>query len=457
MSVRSSAHARLLAATTLVIAVGAAALVPATAHAQAPAVGTTPTAPAAAPATAPAPNAAKPLVATLEPNAGQAPLTRGGVGAALTMTVTNDSDQEQRFHPAVAVKPVGGDTKSWTWIELDAKAISAPDTWDIATWGNDGFAGAIVPKGGMASKPFTVPARTTYTWAVSFDVKASLPADVTALTVTLLNDEGDSTNSAPLTLPVAAPTGALHQDFADLQGTVSYRKPFETDLLLTNNGGPVEAAITPTLRFGDGSRKVPADLKLEVKQGGSWVTVPGTDNVWKLPPVTGGLGKGATHHYPLRLSLNGYTGEWNSLSETLSLLPDTDQGPVYTIIKASLTVDGTPVPSPQPSASTAQPSPGAPSTAPGAGATTAPSKATTPGTAPATAAATATAPTTAPGNQAVPAAHTSPSPTSTAAGTHLAATGAGNTGALLGTGGVLVLLGAGAVLYTKRRRTQARG
>ncbi|MFJ2862893.1 hypothetical protein [Kitasatospora sp. NPDC087314] len=325
----STRRSRLLAAATLVAATGTAALAPATAFADTP-----------------APSNAKPLVATLEPIAGQAPLTRGGNGADLTMTVTNNSDQDQPFHPAVTVTPVGSAPNGWNWIDFSAKAISAPATSGVATWGSNGFAGAVVPENHMSSAPFTVPAHATYSWAVSFKLKAALPADDTAVKVGLANDLNDSTNSDPLTLPVASPTGALVQNFTNW-GTVSYKQSFETDLNLTNNGAGIDSTINPTLRFGDGSRPSPATLKLDVLQDGRWVTVPGSDNVWKLPPVVGGLGKGASQHYKVRLSLADFTVQQGVIltSDWLSLAPDTDQGPVDTTVKALVTVDGTPVPS----------------------------------------------------------------------------------------------------------------
>ncbi|MET8704731.1 hypothetical protein ABZW10_38635 [Kitasatospora sp. NPDC004723] len=323
----SNRRSRLLATATLVAVTGTAALVPTAAFADAPATGD-----------------AKPLVATLAPNAGQAPLVRGGNGAELTMTVTNNSDQDQPFHPSVTVKPVGSAPNNWNWIGFSAKAISAPATSGTATWGANGFAGAVVPENHMASASFTVPAHTTYTWAVSFTLKAALPADDTAVEVGLENDKNDSTNSAPVTLPVAAPTGALVQNFSQW-GDVSFKKSFETDLDLTNNGADINSTINPTLRYGDGSKPTPATLKLDVLQGGQWVTVPGSANTWQLPSVTGGLGKGATQHYKLRVSLADFTVQQGVVytSDWLSLAPNTDQGPIDTAVKALVRVDGTPV------------------------------------------------------------------------------------------------------------------
>ncbi|MFD5917779.1 LPXTG cell wall anchor domain-containing protein [Kitasatospora sp. NPDC058201] len=440
-------RSRLLATATLVVAAGTSALAPATAFADTPAPSASAT---AAASDTPAPSTAQPLTATLEPAAGQAPLTRGGVGATLTMTVTNNSDQERPFHPAVTVTPVGAAPTGWNWIDFSAKAISAPATYGLTSFNGSNFSGHVVPENRMSHVPFTVPARTTYSWAVSFTLRAALPADDTAVKVALVNDLGNSTAVEPVTLPVASPTGALVQKFTNNLGTVSYKKPFETDLDLTNNGAAIGAAINPTLRFSDGSRPISAVLKLEVSQGGAWVTVPGSDNVWKLPPVTGGLGKGASHRYKVRLSLTGYTGQWSGVSGSLSLDPDTDQGPVDTILKASVTLDGNGAPSISPSASpstaTAKPSPTATTAAPTTS-TTRPSP---------------TATTRTPDAQVVPAAANTPSApaaanTTAPAGTNLAATGAGNSGALFGAGAALVLLGAGAVLYAKRRRTASQG
>ncbi|MFJ5230172.1 hypothetical protein ACIQBJ_09755 [Kitasatospora sp. NPDC088391] len=416
-------RSRFLVLATLVAATGTAVLAPATAFADTPGTGT------------PAPGGAKPLVATLVPNAGQGPLVRGGNGAELTMTVTNNSDEAQPFHPEVAVKPTGSNPRSWSWIDFSAKAISAPATYGIAHWGNDNeFSGVVVPENRMASVPFTVPARTTYSWAVSVKLKAALPVNETAVKVELLNDQDDSTNSAPMTLPVDAPTGALLQTFADYSGTVSYKQPFRTALNLTNNGGDITSAITPTLRFDNASGQNTFPFELDVLQDDKWVTVAGTNNTWKLPAVAGGLAKGASHQYEVRISLTDPAAQGHYYSEWLSLLPDTDQGPVDIDSKSLLAVDGTPLPTPAPSTSAPRPGPGAPTTAP----TGTPTTGSTP----------ATAPTGTPGTRVAAAALTSP-----VTGT-LASTGADESGALLGAGGALVLLGSCAVLFAKLRRTR---
>ncbi|MBO1420292.1 hypothetical protein, partial [Streptomyces sp. FH025] len=307
----SSRRPRLVAAAALVVATGTTALAPATAFADTPAPGDT-----------------KPLVATLTPNAGQAPLVRSGNGAEMTLTVTNDSDQEQPFHPAVNVKPVNSGFTGWYWINFDAKAISAPPTSGVETYGQNGFAGFVVPERHMSATSFKVPAHTTYSWALSFKVKSALPAEDTAVRFELVNDQNDSTDSDPVTLPVIAPTGALVQSFGNTSGTASYKQSYEADLFLANNGAAINAGINPTLRLGDGSHPIPATLKLDVLQDGKWTTVPGTNNVWKLPTVVGGLGKGARHDYRIRLSVADSTGPGRWFSESLSLTPDTDQGPV---------------------------------------------------------------------------------------------------------------------------------
>ncbi|WP_405005437.1 LPXTG cell wall anchor domain-containing protein [Kitasatospora purpeofusca] len=473
-------RSRLLATATLIAATGVTVLAPATAFADtAPAADTPPAAvapAAAAPAAKADENAAKPLAATLEKAPGQAPITRGGEGATMKLTVTNNSDQEQQYHPAVSVTPLGTAPTSWSWIEFSAKEISGPETYGMRTFGTSGFAGYVLPKNGMMSRTFTVPARTTYSWEVTVQVRAALPVDNTAVKLTLLNDQDNSTNSAPVNLPVAAPTEALFQHFSPSDGTIKFDQPWETDLSLLNNGAAITSPITPTLRYPTTG----ATLKLDVQRpDGTWAAVAGSDNTWQLPPVTGGIGKGESYHYKARLSLDSLTGSGVFFSGWLSLLPNTDLGPIDIAEGALVKVDGyrtTPTPRPEPTPTATTP---APTTTPTATPTDTPSTAPTgtPTTAPTTArpAATTTAaapvtvpaptPTTTAGTRAVAAAYgsgnqattttTTAAGTTGATGTTLASTGAGNSGAMLGTAGTLVLLGAGAVFYAKRRRTPA--
>ncbi|ROR43141.1 hypothetical protein [Kitasatospora cineracea] len=328
MSARPSVRRSRLLATAVAVAATAAALAPTAASA------------ADAPSGDPA---AKPLVATLAQAPDQGPLTRSGDGADLTMTVTNNSDQAQPFHPSVAVTPVGSAPANWQWIDFSATAVSAPDTYGLRTWsGTNEFAGAVLPLNSMASTPFTVPAHTTYSWKVSFKLTAALPADDTAVNVALRNDLGDSTVSDPLNLPVTAPTGAFYQTFDGFSGTVRFQQPMETTLNLLNNGAST-STVHPTLRFGDGTRQSPATLALEVWGDGAWVTVPGTDNTWRLPPVPGGLASGASHQYRLRLSLVDFDRSSSSyFSDRLSLTSTTDRGPVENSVKYYLDLDGTP-------------------------------------------------------------------------------------------------------------------
>ncbi|MFJ8431724.1 LPXTG cell wall anchor domain-containing protein [Kitasatospora sp. NPDC094019] len=468
-------RSRLLAAATLIAATGATVLAPATAFAAAPPAAVAPAAdvpatdaPAAdTPTTKADQNAAKPLAATLETAPGQAPITRGGEGATMRLTVTNSSDQEQQYHPTLSVAPTGSAPSGWNWIEFSAKEVSAPVSYGVSGFGNNGFVGYVLPNNAMSFVSFKVPAGATYTWDVTVKVRASLPADNTSLKVTLQNDKDNSTNSAPVALAVSSPAPALFQRFTSAENRVSFAKPFETDLLLANNGAGITAPITPTLRFPVNG----AVLKLDAQQpDGTWVAVPGSNNTWQLPAVAGGLGKGESHHYKLRLSLVGTTGPGTFFSEWLSLLPDTDQGPVDIIVRELVEVNGyraTPDPEPTPSTPTTAPADTPKPTAsdtPAAAATTAPAPAVTQAAVPA--AVPTTTPSAATGAKVVTAGYTSGNQAATttttttatgttgATGTTLASTGAGESGALFGTAGALVLLGAGSVFYARRRRAQ---
>ncbi|MFD7728929.1 hypothetical protein ACFV6F_00885, partial [Kitasatospora phosalacinea] len=166
----------------------------------------TQTAPFTLQVAAPAVSDAKPLAASLEPAAGQTPLVRDGSGADLKLTVTNNSDQEQDFHPTVTVTPNSANPKNWEWIGFTATAISAPTSTGTRSFGNDNaFTGYVLPGSSMTHIPFHVPAHTTYTWTVTVKVSSALPTDNTALNIALHNDLDTSTQTAPFTLQVAAP------------------------------------------------------------------------------------------------------------------------------------------------------------------------------------------------------------------------------------------------------------
>ncbi|MCX4686694.1 LPXTG cell wall anchor domain-containing protein [Kitasatospora purpeofusca] len=463
-------RSRLLAAATLIAATGVTVLAPAAAFAD-----TTPAAVApasAAPAAKADENAAKPLAATLETAPGQAPITRGGEGATMKLTVTNNSDQEQQYHPAISVTPLGTAPTSWSWIDFSAKEISgAEESYGVQTFGNSGFTGYVLPKNAMTFRTFTVPARTTYSWSVTVKVRAALPADNTAVKLTLLNDRDNSTNSAPINLPVAAHTEALFQHFSPSDGTIKFDQPWETDISLLNNGATITSPITPTLRYPE----TDAVLKLDVQRpDGTWAAIVGANNTWQLPSVTGGIAKGESYHYKARLSLVSLTGTGTFFSGWLSLMPNTDQGTIDVAEGALVKVDGyraTPTPQPEPTPTATTPAPttaptDTPSTAPTGTPTAAPTTARPAATT--TAAAPVTVPTATPtataGTKVVAAAYNSGSQAGTttttatgATGTTLASTGAGNSVAMFGTAGALVLLGSGAVLYAKRRRTQTQG
>ncbi|MFJ9697206.1 hypothetical protein [Kitasatospora sp. NPDC101183] len=316
-------RSRVLAAAAVVVATAATALTPVAASA---ASGT------------------QPLVANLSTNAGQAALTRTGNGAAFTLSVTNNSDSAQPFHPSVNVTPVGGANPVVpSWIDFNATPISAPGTQIIPSWdSNNKFSGTIAPTDDYSFLTFSVPAHTTYSWAVSLQLKAALPAADTAVKVELANSQNDSVNSAALTLPVNSPTGALFQNFSNLWGTASYSTPFTTDVTVTNNGAAITAPVNPTLWWGngDGTGAAQANLKLDVLQGTTWTTVSGSNNTWALPGAAG-LGQGQSKTYKIRLSLTGFpagAGPW--AAGTLSLRPSTGQFPVDTSITSSLAVNG---------------------------------------------------------------------------------------------------------------------
>ncbi|TWF98917.1 hypothetical protein [Kitasatospora viridis] len=212
MSARSFARrSRLLSATALVAA-GVAALAPTAAFADTPA--------------AAAPSDAKPLTATLSAPSTITPLVRGGSGESMTLSVTNNSDQAQPFHPAIVATATGSPLTMGTYT-FNAAAIDAPPSWGGAFNGkvNGGY---VLPQNAMADVPFNVPAHQTYTWSVSFGAEENFPADDTAVAFTLTNDANDSTNLGTVTFPIAE--GAT--------------KPLTAKL-------SASAPITPLVRGGD--------------------------------------------------------------------------------------------------------------------------------------------------------------------------------------------------------------
>ncbi|MGK4582219.1 hypothetical protein [Kitasatospora sp. HPMI-4] len=434
-------RSRLLGATALVIATGAAVL-----------------APTAAFADTAAPGAAKPAVSTTLGSAAKpAPLALDGaaVGSPVqsgTQVVQSFSDSEgtvsfqKPFETTLTLANTGAAIDSEIRPNLDLKwgADNAPADFTLDLW-QDGAWAPVTSTGNYWHLPalsngLGEGASHSYKLRVSLkNYTAKAPTFTGWLTAMSTTEQGPvaETQVAHVTVDgtrVQSGTQVV-QSFSDSEGTVSFQKPFETTLTLANTGAAIDSEIRPNLDLKWGADNAPADFTLDLWQDGAWAPVTSTGNYWHLPALSNGLGEGASHSYKLRVSLKNYTAKAPTFTGSLTAMSTTEQGPVAETQVAHVTVDGTPVQTGSGS-STDQPGQPSGSTAVNAGLTD-----------------TAKAP----ASQVVRAADTSSTPSTdlTPASASLASTGGGsNSGALIGAGGALVVLGAGAVFFAQRHRRQ---
>ncbi|WP_329581180.1 hypothetical protein OG500_17280 [Kitasatospora sp. NBC_01250] len=464
MSARSLARrSRLLSAIALSVATGAAVLAPATAFAS----------PSAA--TPPAPPAAKPLTAKLSAPSKITPLTRGGDTEEMTLTVTNDSDQPQPFHPYLAVTNTGP-ALNMTSLSFSARAIDAPPTWGTATWSSAGAGGYVLPDHRMNDIPFTVPAHQTYTWSVSVGATTYTPADDTALTYTLTNDAANSTNLGSVTFPIAPPAPPAAKPLTAKLSAPSKITP------LTRGGDTEEMTLTVT---NDSDQPQPFHPYLAVTNTGpalNMTSLSFSARAIDAPPTWGtatwsSAGAGGyvlpdhrmndipftvpahqTYTWSVSVGATTYTpADDTALTYTLTndAANSTNLGSVTFPIAPSTTAGGGGSTTGQGASTTNQ---GGSTTNQGASTTNQGGSTTNQGASAAKPAGVAApAAMVAPAAVAgVPVATTLTSDTTAPAAHDLAFTGGGSDAVpLVGAGGTLVVLGAGAVLYSQRRRAAA--
>ncbi|MGW4802513.1 hypothetical protein [Kitasatospora sp. NPDC004272] len=468
MSARPFARrSRLLSAITLAVATGAAVLTPATAFAGTSA--DTPSAASSAPAATPSatssapsdpaatpsatssassdPAAAKPLTAKLSAPSEITPLTRGGSTESMTLTVTNDSDQAQPFHPEVLVTPTGPALTMDDPYSFSAQAIDAPPTWGLATWSENQSGGWVLPDHGMPSSQFTVPAHQTYTWSVSVGATARLAAADSALTFTLANDADNSTNLGSVTIPItpitnpdpaaakpltaklSAPSeitpltrgGSTESMTLTVTNDSDQAQPFHPEVLVT----PTGPALTMDDPYSFSAQAIDAPptwglATWSENQSGGWV-LPDHG----MPSSQFTVPAHQTYTWSVSVGATARLAAADS-ALTFTLANDADNSTNL----GSVTIPITPITNPDPAGS---------STGQGSSATK-PAGAAVPAALVAPVAG-------------APVAATLTNDTTTPAAHNLASTGGGSSALpLVGAGGAMVVLGAGAILYSQRRR-----
>ncbi|MCZ4125068.1 LPXTG cell wall anchor domain-containing protein [Streptomyces sp. H39-S7] len=357
MSARTlSRRPRLVAAVTVAAAVCGTALLPAAAHADAP--------------------ADKPLGIAFSAPSPSGPLVRGGATESDTVSATNNNDKALDFSPNILGIPVGGSPLDGSEVKLAVVPVTAPAT-DVAV-GSQGPSVVLTlrPHGEKFSR-FSIPAKATYTWKVTVGLNANFPSNDGNLTLTF--DTGSSENSPSHPVPAitfqASPAiriGTITDRFGgDTQVSAAKPAVFSLDVDNQNGGGHYDKALRTELTAFGGRRQ---ELNLFVWLSGRWVEVAAPDrvNTWLLPDIPAGFAGDQTYHYKLKFTVpegkepttatvlnlgaktalsSGNTSIITSVTRNLTVLPG---GPATT---PAGTPSSTPSAKPTPSASSTTSSP----------------------------------------------------------------------------------------------------
>ncbi|MFE7934903.1 hypothetical protein ACFU6S_40520 [Streptomyces sp. NPDC057456] len=282
MSVRSVAARRLrtVAATAVVTAVAGTAFVPATAVAADKA-------------------GEHALKMTLGAPAPTGPLKRGGATESMILTVANSSDKAQDFSAWLPGEPDGPSPVLKDSIVFDVTAIDAPATKSAIGHQDGFFQGEFYPASGKAFSAFSIPAKTEFTWKVTFGLSATYPTndgDFTLHAGRLVGDIDDdkSRNTVVFKTDPQITPGKLNQAWVRNDNAVARPGQRAGLLLEARADGPGEfpAELHRTISaqgFRDGAGH--PDFVLEAKIGGKIVKLEETnDSMWELPVIPKGFG-----------------------------------------------------------------------------------------------------------------------------------------------------------------------
>jgi hypothetical protein len=285
------------------------------------------------PATAEAP--ATPLSVTASVAAyATAPLVHGLGSETVTFTVRNTTGHAVAFHPLVEGYSHGVIPITPSQISLTVRASQAPATGLVRTGHDNQTFDSLVPAGGPAGAAFSVPAKDSFTWKLSYGVRDSYPAnnpdlvlDFGAMAAPLNTSLAGS--GASVVLGIAPGNSHPFAEYLTGDGTVSPGKPLDLDLTMSNYTGAAVQGTFGTQFGADGPVGTGKRLlSLDAWEGGRWVTLKNlsNENSWVLPSFTGSIANGASQVVALRLQVADGPDAAATGTVNLSALTSLSQG-----------------------------------------------------------------------------------------------------------------------------------
>lgn len=397
--------------------------------------------------------AGKPLTMTLGKPAPDAPLSRGGATASMTLTVSNSSDEPQDFSAWLLGKADGPAPIQTDSVVFDVTALDAPATKASVGRQDGGWQGMFYPSSGKLGDGFSVPAKGALTWKVTVGLAKAYPTndgDLTLQASPLTGferiDADKSRNTAVFKTDPQIKPGKLTTSW-NWDRKVARPGQWAGVTLNTTATGPGEfpaelrRRITAHTLYDTGEH----DFLLEAEVGGKRVRLQQAEgDTWDLPPLPKGFGSSSgTASVKLFLSLGDHSDlEADSVVHLKAVY---SMGATYDFAESDTEVEAGPVRTTPKPPTTPPAGTGSPSASPSQPASPSPT-----GTPSATASVTATAAAGTTGGSGT-------GTTTTTATGSLASTGSGSSGLLAAAAAALVALGGAAAYAGARRRRTVRG
>ena len=276
-------------------------------------------APAVANAATPAPSTAPatPLsIFASIPAHASAPLVHGLGSDTVTFTVRNNTARAVAFSPLVLGDSHGVIPVDPSEVGLTVQAAHAPATRLVATGRDAEIADSLVPAGKPAGTAFSVPAKGSFTWKLSYGVRSAFPANDPDLNLDFRALGGPlnaSLAGAGTYVDLGIAPGQSHPfaEFFTGGTSVAPGRPVYVDLNMSNyTGAAVHGTFGTQFSTAEllGGKRVP--LALDVWENGRWTTLKNLSDAdnWVLPAFTGSIAEGADHKVALRLRMLDRTG-----------------------------------------------------------------------------------------------------------------------------------------------------
>ncbi|MFD8071872.1 hypothetical protein ACFV3E_04335 [Streptomyces sp. NPDC059718] len=283
-------------------------------------------------------------------------VVRGQNVQTLTLTVTNPSDAAQDYTGLVFGIPSGPSPILGSQILFEAAPVTAPAT-DVKVGQEDQSALiGFFPHGGKAGDDFSVPAKGSISWKITFGFGKDYPLNDDG--ITLAFDTGRGSESVEFDVPPAQADGKVTGVFGG-KATVAPGKPGRTWYEVDNGaGGKFDVPLRTLLSVAD---PVPG-LGVDVLSNGHWVKaqVAGSRE-WTLPEIPKGFSHGQKYRYDLRFTVPSTPGTGKARDFGVQILTNLAEGNRTPIVDMEGTLHydpkqaavSTPTPSPTASASAA--------------------------------------------------------------------------------------------------------